>query len=133
MNNVKTPILLVFCWALATGLAQADSGLIEALTSGLGVTQEQAGGGAGAIFNYAKQQLDPGQFSQVAAAVPGMDDMMAIAPQAGGMGGSWAAPRPCWAAVRSPWGAWQASGRPSPSGAWTRVWCPGSSPSSSTM
>ncbi len=65
-----------------TGSAQAQ-GLADLLVSKLGVTSDQASGGAGAIFNLAKERLAPDQFSQVAGAVPGIDTMMSEAPAAG--------------------------------------------------
>ncbi len=48
-----------------TGSAQAQD-LVGMLVSQLGVTSEQATGGAGAIFNLAKERLAPDQFSQIA-------------------------------------------------------------------
>jgi hypothetical protein len=64
-----------------TGSAQAQD-LVGMLVSQLGVTSEQATGGAGAIFNLAKERLAPDQFSQIAGAVPGIDSMMDAAPTA---------------------------------------------------
>lgn len=62
-----------------TGSAQAQD-LVAMLVSQLGVTSEQATGGAGAIFNLAKERLAPDEFSQIAGAVPGIDSMMDAAP-----------------------------------------------------
>jgi hypothetical protein len=56
--------------------------LIHLLTSQLGVTQSQAEGGSGAIFQAAKQNLSAEDFSTVAKAVPGIDKMMDAAPKA---------------------------------------------------
>jgi hypothetical protein len=61
----------------------ADLGLIQLLTKNLGVTKQQATGGAGSIFNVAKQNMDAGDFTKVAKAVPGINKMMAAAPKAG--------------------------------------------------
>ena len=55
--------------------------LIGLLTQGLGVNQEQAKGGAGLIFQLAKQQLGDSEFSQVANVIPGLDDLLGAAPQ----------------------------------------------------
>ena len=55
--------------------------LIGLLTQGLGVNEDQAKGGAGLIFQLAKQQLGDGDFVQVANAVPGLDDLLGAAPQ----------------------------------------------------
>jgi hypothetical protein len=54
--------------------------LIGALSKELGATAEQAAGAAGALFGVAKSRLTPQQFSQVAAAVPGMDSLLRAAP-----------------------------------------------------
>jgi hypothetical protein len=64
-----------------TGSAQAQD-LVAMLVSQLGVTSEQATGGAGAIFNLAKERLAPDEFSQIAGAVPGIDSLMGAAPTA---------------------------------------------------
>lgn len=57
--------------------------LIGQLVSKLGVQEGQAKGGAGLLFKLAKDKMG-GDFSKVAAAVPGVNDMMSAAPQAGG-------------------------------------------------
>ena len=59
--------------------------LVNLLTQKLGVTQEQAKGGAGAIFNTAKEKLSAEDFSKVENAVPGMDDLLGAAPKADGL------------------------------------------------
>ena len=76
---------LIVCGILAatvgTAAAQTQS-LVDILVSQLGVTSEQATGGAGSIFDLAKQNMTPDEFSQVAAAVPEMDTLLAAAPAA---------------------------------------------------
>ena len=76
--------------------AAADAGgLVNALTSQLGVTKPQAEGGAGALFNLAKQRMAPEQFGQVQSQVPGIDGLMGASSGAseksesnsGGLGG----------------------------------------------
>ncbi|ELS02344.1 Protein of unknown function VcgC/VcgE (DUF2780) [Xenococcus sp. PCC 7305] len=57
--------------------------LIELLTQSLDVNQKQAKGGAGLIFQLAKQQLGDGEFSKVANVVPGLNDLLGAAPQEG--------------------------------------------------
>src|SRR4051812_39391595 len=82
----------------ATGRADAADagGLVNALTSQLGVTKPQAEGGAGALFNLAKQRMAPEQFGQVQNQVPGIDGLMGASSAAssskgeansGGLGG----------------------------------------------
>ena len=60
----------------------ATSGLVSMVGKQLGVSNAQATGGLGAIFNVAKQQLSGDQFGQIASAVPGMDELLAAAPKA---------------------------------------------------
>ena len=62
--------------------------LLQALTSQLGITEEQAKGGSGLLFKMAKEKLGAGEFSQVAGAVPGIDSLISAAPKAGGLGGA---------------------------------------------
>jgi hypothetical protein len=57
------------------------SELISLLTKNLGVTEGQAQGGSGAIFNLAKEQLSAEDFSAIASVVPGMDTLLNAAPQ----------------------------------------------------
>ena len=58
--------------------------LIGELVSKLGIQEGQAKGGAGLLFKLAQQKLGS-DFSKVASAVPGMDEMISAAPQAGGL------------------------------------------------
>jgi Protein of unknown function VcgC/VcgE (DUF2780) len=64
-----------------------NPGLVDQLTSQLNISPEQAIGGTGAIFGLAKSRLNQSQFSQLAAAVPGMDGFLKAAPTAA-QGGS---------------------------------------------
>ncbi len=66
--------------------ATSDSGLVSTLTSSLGVSNEQATGGAGAIFGYAKDKLSPADFSKVSESMPEVDSLIKAAP-AGESGG----------------------------------------------
>lgn len=49
--------------------------LISSLTSGLGVTPDQAVGGTGAMLGLAQNKLSPDQFSAVSKAIPGASDI----------------------------------------------------------
>lgn len=63
--------------------------LINQLVSSLGVSEEQAKGGAGMLFKLAQDKLSDREFAQIANHVSGVDDMIAAAPVAdsgGGMG-----------------------------------------------
>jgi len=85
------PLLVLL--ATAAGCASASSAisgltsnsLISSLTSGLGVSPEQAVGGTGAMLGLAQKQLTPDQFSAVSNAIPGASDITkAAAPLIGG-------------------------------------------------
>lgn len=58
--------------------------LVGMLTKELNITPAQATGGAGAIFGLAKSRLNPADFSQLAAAVPGMNRFLKAAPKTQG-------------------------------------------------
>lgn len=55
-------------------------GLLESVTSNLGVTSEQAKGGIAALVNYAKQNISEEQFAMLAEKVPGLDSIMEYVP-----------------------------------------------------
>lgn len=58
--------------------------LIQQLISNLGINEEQAKGGAGLLFNLAKEKLGSGEFQQIAGKVPGVTDLLKAAPESGG-------------------------------------------------
>ncbi|WP_207887017.1 DUF2780 domain-containing protein [Pseudomonas sp. 30_B] len=62
------------------------SGLLGALTGQLGVNEEQAVGGTGALLGLAKNKLSGGDYSQLLKAVPGLDKLSG-ANALGGLGG----------------------------------------------
>ncbi|MDI4162924.1 DUF2780 domain-containing protein [Pseudomonas aeruginosa] len=51
------------------------SGLLGALTGQLGVSQEQAVGGTGALLGLAKNQLAGNDYSQLVKTIPGLDKL----------------------------------------------------------
>lgn len=55
-------------------------GLLNSVTSNLGVTNEQAKGGMAALVNYAKQNVSEEQFAMLAEKVPGLDSVMKYLP-----------------------------------------------------
>jgi hypothetical protein len=65
------------------GGSQAPS-LVGILVQQLGISPQQATGGAGSIFSLAKQSMSPASFGQVSNAVPGMGQLLAAAPALGG-------------------------------------------------
>jgi hypothetical protein len=74
-------ILLSISWMMYTPAYAADMGLVDLLSSRLGVSKNQAEGGAGSIFQLAKQNLNVGDFSVIAKSVPGIDQMIGAAPK----------------------------------------------------
>ncbi|NET82576.1 MAG: DUF2780 domain-containing protein [Moorea sp. SIO1F2] len=62
--------------------------LIQLLTESLGVQENQAQGGAGLIFQLAKDKLGDKSFAQVAQYIPGINDLLQAAPKSGGMMGA---------------------------------------------
>lgn len=61
--------------------------LLKLLTSNLGVTQEQAQGGAGAIFQLVKQNASEKDFASVTEALPGVDSLISSAPKTAELSG----------------------------------------------
>ncbi|MEW8625891.1 MAG: DUF2780 domain-containing protein [Candidatus Thiodiazotropha sp.] len=72
----RTLVTLTLLFSTASVFA---NGLLDALTGQLGVTSEQASGGAGSLFQMAQNNLSAEDFSQIASVVPGIDKMMASA------------------------------------------------------
>jgi hypothetical protein len=56
--------------------------LIDMLTSGLGVKEDEAKGGTGLLMNLAKEKLGAGDFGKIANVIPGVDDLIKTAPEA---------------------------------------------------
>ncbi len=83
----KAAFAVLVLGMFAVGPALAADGLVSMLTSGLGITDQQATGAAGAVFNLAKSKLGGDEFSQVAKAVPEMDTLLSAAPKAEKSGG----------------------------------------------
>ena len=55
--------------------------LVGQLTKQLSIKPEQAIGGAGALFGFAKTKLSPADFLKLSNAVPGMDGLLKAAPK----------------------------------------------------
>lgn len=58
----------------------AQAGLIETLVGQLGVTEQQASGGAGALLGLAKGKMSAQDSSALSAAIPDLDKLLASAP-----------------------------------------------------
>ena len=66
--------------------------LIERLMKEMGVTRQQAEGGAGLLLEFAQKKLSGEQFVEVADSIPAISDIIGKAPQ-----GEIAEGRPWWA------------------------------------
>lgn len=60
--------------------------LVDALVAQLQVDEPQARGGAGVLFRAAKEKLGAAEFRTLLGGVPGIDDLVRQAPEAGGVG-----------------------------------------------
>jgi len=80
VNKTLLTLLSIF-WMVYTPTYAGDMGLVDLLSSQLGVSKHQAEGGAGSIFQLAKQNLSVEDFSSIAKAVPGIDQMIGAAPK----------------------------------------------------
>ena len=63
-----------------TPVSAGTMDLISKLVDTLGITEKQAEGGVGALFNNAKENLSTEDFNKAAEAVPGVDKYMAEVP-----------------------------------------------------
>jgi hypothetical protein len=61
-----------------------QGGLADTLVEKLGISNEQAQEGAGALFQLAKGKLDAGQFAELSKSVPEMDSLLSAAPKQSG-------------------------------------------------
>ncbi|TXI17984.1 MAG: DUF2780 domain-containing protein [Nitrosomonas sp.] len=73
--------------AAATSASMNQIGLVDILAHRLGVSPQQALGGAGAIFQAAQGNMDPQAFATLSKSIPGMDTMLGAAPNLAGAGG----------------------------------------------
>jgi hypothetical protein len=82
-------VVFLFTFLGAVPLVSADvSTLINLLTGSLGVTDGQAKGGAGAIFDLVKQKVSPEDFLTVTKALPGVESLLDFAPKSREIGSS---------------------------------------------
>jgi hypothetical protein len=57
-----------------------DNELVKNISEKLSVKPEQAAGGIGSVFNYAKGKLSADDFGKVSKVIPGMETLLAAAP-----------------------------------------------------
>ncbi len=69
----------LFALPLQSASAQVAE-LLSSISSQLGVSETQAAGGTGALFNYAKSNLGGSDFASITSALPGVTELMSVAP-----------------------------------------------------
>ncbi len=67
-----------------TDLVSTAMDLLPAITQNLGVTEQQASGGLGSLFQLAQSTLGEGDFTTLSDAVPNMQDLLGAAPDVAG-------------------------------------------------
>ena len=80
MKKIFLISISLFALLINDSVAQSSNELIGLLMSGAKVSETQAKGGAGALFEMAKEKLSVDDFFKVAAVVPGMDNILAAIP-----------------------------------------------------
>lgn len=80
ISPTRLGILTFAAMLLCTPIASTAGALTDLLMSKVGVTQPQAAGGAGSIFQLAKAQMTPDKFQTLATAVPDISQLLAGAP-----------------------------------------------------
>ena len=73
--------LVYFLLSLGTPAFAEGLELVELLVKNIGITTQQAEGGAGSIFNAAKQNMGVEDFLKVTTAMPEVESLMAAAPK----------------------------------------------------
>ena len=73
--------------AAANTVSTNQIGLVDILVRQLGVSQQQALGGAGAIFQVAQGSMNPQAFATLSQSIPGMNTMLNAAPASPMAGG----------------------------------------------
>lgn len=64
----------------ASAVTGGQGGIVQLLANQLGISPNQAAGGAGSIFRAASENMTPQAFATVSQSVPGMDSLLAAAP-----------------------------------------------------
>jgi len=86
-NLLFKSIIVLFSLLILSPLGHlyaGDMDLINLLINNLGVTEKQAAGGAGAIFDITKQNLGAKDFSTIVGAVPEAESLIDAAPKKSG-------------------------------------------------
>jgi hypothetical protein len=84
MKTLTLLTLVLFLTAGTTNTFAQEDALIGMLTKELNINNDQAMGGAGALFNYAKESLSSEDFDKVSGAVPDMSGYLNAIPALSG-------------------------------------------------
>lgn len=80
-NALRSACVLLLLMSFHTAAQAQVEDLVQSLSSQLGISGEQATGGAGALFKYAKDNLSADDFATIAGGIPGMESMLIMAPE----------------------------------------------------
>lgn len=75
-------MLGLFCFGLSTSYASTTGNLVSLLMGQLGVTEQQAEGGAGAVFKTAKNNLKVDEYATLTSSMPEIPGLVDKAPEA---------------------------------------------------
>ena len=84
MKTIFTFTFVLFTLFSSSVFAGGGNELIKGIMDAAGVNEEQAKGGAGALFEMAKGKMDKTDFDKVSDAVPNMGDLLSSVPAVGG-------------------------------------------------
>jgi hypothetical protein len=82
MKTIKTLTLVLFT-LIATSSFSQTSDMVKEIMKKADVTEDQAKGGTGALFEMAKEELSADDFGKISDVVPGMDDLLGSVPSLG--------------------------------------------------
>ena len=81
---MKKGILLLSIFAMSVMAQAQTSDLIGMLTKEMGITKDQAEGGAGSLFNFGKETMTDTDFGKLSDVVPDMSGLLGAVPSLGG-------------------------------------------------
>jgi len=84
MKTIFTFTVVFFTLFSTTLFADGGNDLINGLMEAANVNEDQAKGGAGALFEMAKGKMDKSDFEKVSDVVPDMDGLLKSVPELGG-------------------------------------------------
>ena len=82
MKTIQTLTLVLFT-LIATSSFSQTSDMVKEIMEKADVTEDQAKGGTGALFEMAKEEMSADDFGKISDVVPGMDDLLGSVPSLG--------------------------------------------------